>query len=208
MTQSTISDPIAHLMRTGANWPDYYSAGLGQTRDSDCLSRSNFKCALEQLGGETETVFVVRESHWAVGWVEWIAIHESDADALQKADAIQAQLESYPVLNEEDFSREETDEANEVWKNCYDASERVAYIREHRSQFEFDSLADALGCVRGNYFGNKRTSTIQVREHGVIRDAYLLRKQFRFTMGDEDSLRAAYKKARDYVALRKDCPGV
>lgn len=37
-------------------------------------------CMLRELGGESETVRVVRESHWAVGWVEWIAIHESDIE--------------------------------------------------------------------------------------------------------------------------------
>ena len=56
----------------GASWADYYSAGVGQSRDSDCLEQSNFALMLEALRGESETVIVVRESHWAVGWVEWI----------------------------------------------------------------------------------------------------------------------------------------
>lgn len=59
---------------------------------------------LEALGGETETVIVVRESHWAVGGVEWIAIHEADAMALAKADEQCERLADYPVLNEEDWS--------------------------------------------------------------------------------------------------------
>ena len=67
----------------GAEWSRYYSAGVGQSRDSDCLEQSNFAVMLEALGGETETVVVVRESHWAVGWVEWIAIHQSDEQALR-----------------------------------------------------------------------------------------------------------------------------
>ena len=57
-----------------------------RARDSDCLKQSNFAVMLRELGGESETVIVVRESHWAVGWVEWIAIHELDAAALQIAD--------------------------------------------------------------------------------------------------------------------------
>ena len=47
-----------------------YFVGLGQCRDSDALERSNFASAIEALGGETETVFIVRAGHWAVGWVE------------------------------------------------------------------------------------------------------------------------------------------
>ena len=68
----------------GAVWPNYY-VFLGQHRDSDALTRSNFTCGLKALGGESETVEVVRESHWAVGWVEWIAIHQDDAAALVDA---------------------------------------------------------------------------------------------------------------------------
>jgi hypothetical protein len=136
----------------GEMWPLYYSSGVGQSRDSDALERSNFRCMLELLGGETETVVVVRENHWAVGWVEWIAIHQDDSAALREADKAKARLDTYPVLDDEDFSQTETDEANETWANCYDASERIEYIREHRSQFEFHGFADLLGCVRGKYF--------------------------------------------------------
>jgi len=74
----------------GAEWPDYFSSGVGQSRDSDALERSNFISMLDALGGETETVVVVRETHYLVGWVEWIAIHESDDKALKIADDIQA----------------------------------------------------------------------------------------------------------------------
>jgi hypothetical protein len=69
----------------GAVWPEYY-VFLGRTRDSDCLTESNFACGLEGIGGETDTVIVVSENHWACGWVEWIAIHESDEAALRLAD--------------------------------------------------------------------------------------------------------------------------
>jgi hypothetical protein len=72
----------------GAEWPEYFSSGVGQSRDSDALERSNFTCMLEALGGESDTVIVVRESHWAVGWVEWIAIHQDDDKALEIADKI------------------------------------------------------------------------------------------------------------------------
>lgn len=136
----------------GEVWPAYYGSGCGQHRDSDALTRSNFTCMLKALGGESDTVQVVRESHWAVGWVEWIAIHQDDEKALRIADEIQAKLESYPVVNEDHFSSIEEEDANETWTNCYSPLERVKYIREHRSQFEFHNLKDMLGCVRGKYF--------------------------------------------------------
>lgn len=148
----------------GATWPNHYSAGVGQSRDSDCLERSNFAVMLRALGGESDVVTVVRESHWAVGWVEWIAIEadgtpESDK-ALQIADEQTALLDDYPVLDESDWSEREREEADEVWRNCYNAQERIDYIREHRSQFDFCDFADLIGCVRGNYFAGYASELI------------------------------------------------
>lgn len=150
----------------GAQWPEYY-VFLGKTRDSDVLTRANFDAGLKAIGGEQTDpekedprdegcalalVKVVRENHWAVGWVEWIAIHESATDALTIADKIAGSLEDYPVVDENLWSEYEYDEANETWRNCFDPKERVAYIRKHRSQFEFRDYRDMLSCVRGQYF--------------------------------------------------------
>ncbi|HEY4356012.1 MAG TPA: hypothetical protein VGN16_09715 [Acidobacteriaceae bacterium] len=129
----------------GAEWPEYFSSGFGQSRDSDALERSNFISALKAIGGETETVKVIRESHWAVGWVEWIAIHESDEPALREADALRDAYNSH-------YSDTENEEAQAVWKDCYSDAGRLAYIRKHSSQFEFHNFADLLGCARGQYF--------------------------------------------------------
>lgn len=128
----------------GAEWPDYYSAGVGRSRDSDCLEESNFDAMLAELGGESDTVHVVRESHWAVGWVEWIAIHESDEQALRAADAMQARLEDYPVLDEDDWSRRELEECERVWSECYDKRERVEYLRKHVRPEGFRMLREAV----------------------------------------------------------------
>lgn len=136
----------------GETWPGYYRAGVGQSRDSDALERSNFRSMLKALGGESDTVIVVREGHWAVGWIEWIAIHQDDETALQEADEILAALSDYPVIDDEDFCALECEEADEVWRTCYDWEERIRYIRANRSQFEFHNWSDMLGCVRGEYF--------------------------------------------------------
>ena len=147
----------------GAQWPDYY-VFLGQNRDSDALTRSNFRSALKAIGGENcsyqnegqdnevSNVIVVRENHWACGWIEWIGIHKDAASIIALAEEIESRLEDYPVVDEEDWSELETEEANKVWANCYNASERIAYIRKYRSQFEFHDFSDTIGCVRGKYF--------------------------------------------------------
>lgn len=112
----------------GAEWPEYF-VFLGQTRDSDALSRSNFECGLRELGGESETVIVVRESHWAVGWVEWIAIHESDVEAIIKADEMSSALSDYPALDESHFSELEWTEAQDYWESL-SLRERVELCAE------------------------------------------------------------------------------
>jgi hypothetical protein len=138
----------------GAAWPAYYSSGFGQSRDSDCLEASNFATALAALGGEDsdETVVVVSENHWAVGWVEWIAIHQDNEAALKIADELRERYENYPVLDENDFSEREQDEAQQIWNNCYNDQERLEYIRKYRQQFEFADYADMISCVRGKHF--------------------------------------------------------
>jgi hypothetical protein len=128
----------------GAEWPEYYSSGVGRSRDSDCLEESNFHSMLAALGGESDTVRVVRESHWAVGWVEWIAIHESDEKSLRAADGLRQNLDDYPVLDEDDWSRREDEECERVWSDCYTARERVRYLRERGCTAGFRDLRAAV----------------------------------------------------------------
>lgn len=143
----------------GAEWPGYF-VFMGRNRDSDCLTNCNFTEALAAIGGErtaddeneTPHATVVRESHWAVGWVEWIAIHESATEALQAADRIKEALEDYPVVNESALSEAEQEEATQVWRDCYKDSERLEYIRRYRSQFDFRDFADMLAVARGRWF--------------------------------------------------------
>ena len=109
----------------GEVWPEYF-VFLGQHRDSDALTRSNFTCALRAIGGAAQ---VVRERHWAVGWVEWIAIHQDDAETLARASAIAERLADYPVLDEDHFSELEYSEACDYWASM-SVRERVSIARE------------------------------------------------------------------------------
>jgi hypothetical protein len=135
----------------GQHWEGWF-VGLGQNRDSDALDRSNFLAALEALGGESGTVQVVREGHWAVGWIEWIAIHESDERALSIQYEIEGRLQDYAAVDEEHWCELESEEADEFWQRCYDRAERVEYIRENPDQFYFRSWGEVREVVRGDYF--------------------------------------------------------
>ena len=138
----------------GATWEGHY-VFLGQNRDSDALDRSNFRSALKAIGDESEHengVTVVHEGHWACGWIEWIAIPFGPSIALAKACEIQEGLESYPVVNESDWSELETEEADEVWARCYDRRERVEYIRDNPIEFDFRDWSEMKAVVNGEYF--------------------------------------------------------
>jgi hypothetical protein len=133
----------------------YYVIG-GQHRDSDTLTRANHTAILKALGGESETVLVLRDSHWAVGWVEAIYIHESDHAALTIADQIAENLEDYPVVDETAWSDLEYETAVDCWEHMsvrermdwckrYDCSifaARRAEIPEDRSGELISALAE------------------------------------------------------------------
>ena len=130
-------------------------------RDSGTIDRSNFTCfeqALKALPefaaweGEFQPVTVERFNHWAVGWVDYLIVDPAFVAGVKMAESIREGLEDYPVLSDEHLSELESAEANQVWRDCYQPEERVKYVREHRSQFEFHDFRDMLGCLRGKYF--------------------------------------------------------
>ena len=96
----------------GETYYDYYVL-LIHTRDSGLVEESNFQSALKMLNGESDTVKVIRSSHWLCGWIEIILIHESDKVSVDKGFEIEKSLESYPIFNEEDFYERESEKRDE-----------------------------------------------------------------------------------------------
>jgi hypothetical protein len=64
------------------------------------------------LGGESETVEVHRFGHWGPGWFELILVDPSRASDVED---IESALEHYPVLDDERFAQQESDEEGEAW---------------------------------------------------------------------------------------------
>lgn len=123
---------------------------MTRSRDSDCLTESNWRVAIKMLGGESENVRIDRFGHWACGWWESLSVKDGSSSHSIGQD-ITEQIDSYPILDEDDFSELEEERAQEVWESFND-SERVQYMRDNRSQFEFRSFGDLLSCARGEYF--------------------------------------------------------
>lgn len=112
---------------------------FAQTRDSDALVRSNYRCILRDLAEEAEKITddtdeYVQEvhcSHWAHGWADHIAVRvlqDQDGEitvenltpvfvvAVEAASA----LEDYPVHDESDYSELESEEIHEAFDNEWD----------------------------------------------------------------------------------------
>lgn len=123
---------------------------LAVHRDSGTIDRSNFQVAQKML--EAEGATVERFNHWAVGWVDYLIVNPACPDLVAIAERIRERIDNYPILDEFHQSQLESDEADQVWRDCYDPAERVAYVRKHRNQFEFRDFADLIGCIRGKYF--------------------------------------------------------
>lgn len=132
---------------------------VSRNRDSGPFAESNFSAALSALDGESDDCEVYRFGHWGPGWFEIILVRPG-SEAAEKAEDVERRLQNYPALDEDDLSERETEEANRVWKQCYDLPERVAYVRSHREQFEFRDFVDMLGCMRGNYFAGYASELI------------------------------------------------
>lgn len=126
-----------------ATWEGYYVAPVGRHRDSDILTNSNWDSQWETLkplqadipDEDATSPVQVCANHWAVGWVEWVAIHESNEAALKAADAIAERLEDYPVLDDDDCCQREHEDYLESWKfyGCRD------FIGELYNELDFSS---------------------------------------------------------------------
>lgn len=142
----------------GPDHSDCY-VGLGQNRDSDALTRSNFRVSLEMLGGESLcecenarhckcAVQVVRDSHWACGWIEYILVHESASDKIKILNDIAEELDVYPVLDESDWSQEEENEMEQTIE-----SNSGEFRREVLKFLEFKTLSYNGGTNRPKRLG-------------------------------------------------------
>jgi hypothetical protein len=116
----------------GHDWKGWL-CGLAKTRDSDALSRSNYRIALEMLGGELKGIVETRSvNHWACGYIDQIMVKADNTKAVAKLQAIYDKLDGYPVLDESDFSQEEMDEQDETFR-CFNG-----FVKEFLEHFNLD----------------------------------------------------------------------
>jgi hypothetical protein len=103
--------------------PGAMSGGFAETRDSDALERSNFRQALAAFEAEGVEVSIDHFGHWAVGWIDYLTVPITTTSIRILAD-LAARIESYPVLNDEDFSELEWEDNHPGDGYCYDSEYR------------------------------------------------------------------------------------
>jgi hypothetical protein len=124
----------------------------GQSRDSDCLERSNYETIFDHLKTTEETlsfqfpdefekayalndgdlfIYDYRAGHWAVGWVETMLMSQHAPDCLQmEVVSVLNALADYPVFDDSHFSELEWTESNDYWADL-SVGDRVEIIQEH-----------------------------------------------------------------------------
>lgn len=152
MTAGAI-DGYSNFIGDDSDYRDWYGF-IGEHRDSEPRARSNFRTAvagLEELDPDGDDYREETFSHWGVGWITEVYVRP-DTPCQSYAEEVTAALADYPVLDDEDCSELEHEEVLKTWQNCYNDLERLGYIRDNRSQFEFHDFADLRQCVKGETF--------------------------------------------------------
>lgn len=86
---------------------DWLIGPVGHSRDSDSVEESNWEAMLEAYSAadpEGSNYEVHRFGHWAVGWIEEVAVRPGSRCADVAAE-LRARLEVYPILDEHRYSR-------------------------------------------------------------------------------------------------------
>lgn len=99
---------------TGEARADWRVLSVTLTRDSQPIDESNFEAAQRLLDDAGATYEIHRFRHWAIGWYEKIFIAPDDV-SLAAAGEIECALESYPVLDEYDWSAREYEDQVRAW---------------------------------------------------------------------------------------------
>lgn len=94
---------------------DWLVLDVMRTRDSAELEESNFEAALGMLRDARARAYEQhRFGHWGPGWYELILVKPGTVGE-RVGRKIEERLESYPILDEDDFSRREWEHTCESW---------------------------------------------------------------------------------------------
>lgn len=140
---------------------DWLVCPVSINRDTeDPLTLSNwhsFVSALSLNATTCEDFEIHRFGHWGPGWFEIILVRPDTAAAIAAQEMADA-LESYPVLDEHDYSEREMEAEQEAWQGL-SVKERLALLK--RTHYKGSCLAarrdypphDDNGAIRESLLG-------------------------------------------------------
>jgi len=116
-------------------------------RDSDLVNQSNWETIREELfalnekfeapenpdleSGDNPYVYDFRASCSLFGWHEYLLIRQdAPEEIMEEVYSIVAALEAYPVYDEEDWVRRETEATEDYWEQC-SYKEKCEFYREN-----------------------------------------------------------------------------
>lgn len=147
---------------------DKYFIVIGHNRNSRSLSESNFYSMCEAFADNTpifrggaevklpaterlrDGVIVVSASHWLVGWVEFVLVHETAIECLEIAANAHTRLEDYPILDDLDFSNRICDVISEFCEEVRNDLENE--LENIQIDDEIDGTNNYQKIVNGGYF--------------------------------------------------------
>lgn len=156
----------------GATWEGWFCGGFSCHRESDLLEKCNWETVVGELrargvnigegvlGDSLWTradddaqpdVVIVRESHCLVGWVSWLAVKPTAYTALAMLNQFVADVDDYPVLDDDAFSNLEWDTAADYWESL-DWRDRLDYLECRGCSIGVSAdWRDAMRAVRGDF---------------------------------------------------------
>jgi hypothetical protein len=99
----------------GKRFDDYYIL-YSHHRDSKIYEESNYHSLIKLCEKMGIKYIEINSNHWAVGWVEQIAIHEEDYLSIEKANDPLEQLKEYPLVDEADYESRIDERREEIEK--------------------------------------------------------------------------------------------
>ena len=114
ITKARNQGSFASFVGDGREKAEWLIGPVGQTRDSDSISESNWRVVIREmrvLDPEEQDHEILRFGHFACGWVEEIATRPGSACAEYAASARKA-LDQYPILDDDDHSELEAEQVS------------------------------------------------------------------------------------------------
>lgn len=164
-------------------------------RDSDTIERSNWEVIKEDMTSRfPEDVYVHGASHWAVGWIDQLAVRvylyvpfvgRVVSPAFHAIMEWKDNLEEYPLADESAYSEMEYEEAIETLINSYHVSKEKAteafsylfdtYSYSSADEYNDDAVAEAMAAIGDNcqncgFHKAKRVHTKQIA-YGTLKQA-------------------------------------